>query len=145
MHTDNKIENSIVPIRMAELIAYIARRKKLSATDAMCYFYGSSMAGMLYDEKAKWWYLDNETLYNQMESERKKEQEELSPRELQFVVFCIEAYARRNKLSSLQAFALFKTKNLITFLKNNFEVLHTQGEEYILDEVKLYLKRRKNA
>lgn len=145
MNTDNKIENSIVPIRMAELIGYIARRKRLSATDAMCYFYGSSLAAKLYDEKAKWWYLDNETLYDQMESERKIRQDEPNLRELQFLVFCVEAYARQNGLSSLQAYSLFKTKGLITFLKNNFEVLHTQGGDYILEEVKLYLKRRKNA
>lgn len=144
MNKENKIEQSIVPIKMADLIGYIAQRKKLSLNDAICYLYDSPMVAKLYDDNAKWWYLDNETLYLQMENERKKQTESLSPKELQFVVFCTEAYARKNSLSSLQAYALFKAKGLTSFLKNNFEVLHTQGENYILDEIKQYLKRRKS-
>lgn len=145
MSIENNIEQSIVPIKMTDLIGYIARRKKLSFTDAMCYLYDSPMAAKLYDEKAKWWYLDNKTLYNQIELAHKRQAESFSSKEQQFVVFCIEAYARRNALSSLQTYALFKRKELVSFLKKNFEILHTQGEEYILDEIKLYLKRRKDV
>lgn len=141
---ENPIEPSIVPIKMADLIGYIARRRKLSFADAMCYFYNSPMAEKLYDENAKWWYLNNETLYEKMEQDRKK-QDCMTATEEQFVVFCTEAYARQNSLSSLQAYALFREKDLLTFLKDNYDVLHTQGEEYILDEIKLYLKRRKKV
>ena len=48
-------------------------------------------------------------------------------------------------MTSLQAYALFRRNSLISFLRNNFEILHTQGEDYILEEIKLYLKRRKKA
>lgn len=143
MNNENKIEQSIVPIKMADLISYIAKRRRLSFTDAMCYLYDSPMAAKLYDENAKWWYLDNETLYGQIERERKTV-ESFSEKEQQFIVFCTEGYARRNSLSSMQTYALFKAKGLIPFLKNNFEILHTQGEEYIQDEIKHYLKRRKS-
>lgn len=145
MDDKNKIEQSIVPIKMSDLIGYISQRKKISLIDAICYFYDTPMAEKLYDENAKWWYLDNETLYSHIEQERKKQDENLSSKELQFIVFCIESYAHKNSLSSLQVYALFKSKDLIPFLKNNFEVLHTQGEDYILDEIKLYLKRRGNV
>lgn len=139
------IEESIVPIKMADLVGFISRRRRIPLTDAICYLYDSPMASKLYDETAKWWYLDNETLYAQIERERKRQNDNLSDRELQFVVYCAEMYARHNSLSSLQAYALFKAKGLIPFLKDNFEVLHTQGEDYILNEIKLYLKRRKKA
>lgn len=142
---EDKIEKSIVPIKTADLIGYIARRKGLSVMDAMCYFYDSSLSVKLYDEKAKWWYLDNEILYEQMEHERRMQDGDIASRELQFVVFCVDMYARMNGLSGLQAYALFKEKNLLSFLKNNYEVLHTQGENYIMDEIKLYLRRRKKA
>lgn len=144
MDVEDNIEQGIVPIKMADFIAYVALQKKLSFTDAMCYLYDSPMAEMLYDKKSKWWYLDNKTLFVQIECERKKQNVPLSSKQQQFIVFCIEVYARRQALSSLQTYALFKAKGLIPFLKNNFEILHTQGEEYILDEIKLYLKRRKN-
>ena len=50
----NNIEQSIVPIKMANLIGYIAQKKRLTFTDAMCYFYDSSISEKLYDENAKW-------------------------------------------------------------------------------------------
>ena len=141
----NNIEQSIVPIKMANLIGYIAQKKRLTFTDAMCYFYDSSISEKLYDENAKWWYLDNETLYEEIERDRKKQPTAISDKEQQFIVFCIESYARRNSMTSLQAYALFRRNSLISFLRNNFEILHTQGEDYILEEIKLYLKRRKKA
>ena len=132
----NNIEQSIVPIKMANLIGYIAQKKRLTFTDAMCYFYDSSISEKLYDENAK---------YEEIERERKKQPTAISDKEQQFIVFCIESYARRNSMTSLQAYALFRRNSLISFLRNNFEILHTQGEDYILEEIKLYLKRRKKA
>lgn len=85
MSNDIKIEQSIVPIKMADLIGYIAKRKKIPYTDAMCYFYDSPMSAKLYDENAKWWYLDNETLYEEIERERRMQTESLSDKEQQFV------------------------------------------------------------
>lgn len=139
---EDKIERSIVPIKAADLIEYIAQRKGMSVMNAMCRFYDSELSAKLYDNNAKWWYLDNETLYKLMEQERRLRDGDMDSKELQFVVFCVESYARRNNLSGLQTYSLFKAKNLISFLKNNFEVLHTQGEDYIMDEIRLYLKRR---
>ena len=31
----------------------------------------------------------------------------------------------------------------LAFLRNHFEVLHTQGDAYILEEIELFLKNRK--
>lgn len=140
-----KIENSIVPIKMADFVSYIARRKRISMTDALCYLYNSERVADLYDEGAKWWYLDNETLYEFMERDRHEEGEKLSSEELLFVVFCIERYARQYHLSSLEVFALFKRSGVLSFLKENFEVLHTQGDAYILEEIALFLKKRKRV
>lgn len=138
-----KIEDSIVPIKMADFVSYIAKRKKLAVTDAMCYLYNSSMASMLYDENAKWWYLDCESLYEQMEKTRSEENDGLPAKKLQFVIFCIENYARQKRLSSLEAFALFRRSGLFEFLTGNFDILHTQGDAYILEEIATFLKIRR--
>lgn len=140
-----KIEDSIVPIKIADFVSYIAKRKRMAVTDAMCYLYNSEMANNLYDENAKWWYLDNETLYGYMEQMRRDENGGLSARELQFIVFCVENYARQKHLSSLEVFALFRRSGMYRFLTDNYDVLHTQGDAYILDEITKYLKKRRLA
>ena len=52
----------------------------------LCVIYDSPMSVKLYDEDAKWWYLDNETLYEEIERERKIQTESLSDKEQQFIV-----------------------------------------------------------
>ena len=138
-----KIEYSMVPIKMADLASFIAAKKKMSISDAICYLYNSEFVTKLYDEKSKWWYLDNETLYNLMEQERHNDSIDFSSQKVQFVIFCIESYARKHHLSGLEVFVLFRKKGILTFLRNHFEVLHTQGDAYILEEIELFLKSRK--
>lgn len=140
---DEKIEYSIVPIKMADLASFIAAKKRMSVSDAICYLYNSEFVTKLYDEKSKWWYLDNETLYDLIEQERRSGSMDFSTQKVQFVIFCIESYARKHHLSGLEVFALFRKKGALAFLQNHFEVLHTQGEAYILEEVELFLKNRK--
>ena len=133
----NNIEQSIVPIKMANLIGYIAQKKRLTFTDAMCYFYDSSISEKLYDENAKWWYLDNETLYEEIERERKKQPTAISDKEQQFIVFCIESYARRNSMCCWRVYALLRRNDLMACLRNNFERLHKRGKDEIPEEIEL--------
>ena len=56
----------MVPIKMADLASFIAAKKNMAVSDAICYLYNSEFVAKLYDEKSKWWYLDNETLYELM-------------------------------------------------------------------------------
>lgn len=37
---------------------------------------------------------------------------------------------------------LFKESNTLIFLKDGYEMLHTQGKEYIIEEIEIYLKDR---
>ncbi|MDE7073867.1 MAG: DUF3791 domain-containing protein [Odoribacter sp.] len=78
-----------------------------------------------------------------MEQERHNGSADFSAQKVQFVIFCIESYARKHHLSGLEVFALFKEKGVLAFLRKHFEVLHTQGDAYILEEVELFLKNRK--
>ncbi len=133
----------MVPIKMADLASYIAAKKSMTMSDAICYMYNSDFVAKLYDEKSKWWYLDNETLYELMERERRGNDVDFSAPKVQFVIFCIECYTRKHHLSGLEAFVLFKKRGVLAFLQNHFEVLHTQGDAYILEEIESFLKNRK--
>ena len=81
-----KIEYSMVPIKMADLASFIAAKKGMAVSDAICYLYNSEFVAKLYDEKSKWWYLDNETLYELMEQERRNNSVDFSAQKVQFVI-----------------------------------------------------------
>ncbi|MBQ5892186.1 MAG: DUF3791 domain-containing protein [Bacteroidales bacterium] len=139
------IEESIVPLKIAELVEVIVRKKQMSAKDALCYLYNSNFYSKLYDSKAKWWYLPVEELYIELEKTKKQEKIDFTSRELLFVIFCIERYSIKQGKNPLEVYSLFERKDVIGYLKGNFEILHTQGEEYILEEIDLYFKKRKNS
>ena len=139
------IEESIVPLKIAELVELVARKKQMSAKDALCYLYNSEFYSKLYDSKAKWWYLPVEELYIELEKTKKQEKIDFTSRELLFVIFCIERYSIKQGKSPLEVYSLFERKEVTDYLKGNFDILHTQGEEYILEEIELYLKKRRNS
>lgn len=139
------IEASIVPLKIAELVEVVARKKQMSTKDALCYFYNSEFYSKLYDSKAKWWYLPVEELYIELEKTKKQEKIDFTSRELLFVIFCIERYSIKQGKSPLEVYSLFERKEVTDYLKGNFDILHTQGEEYILEEIELYLKKRRNS
>ena len=67
---------------------------------------------------------------------------ELENRKTEFVVFCIENTAERLRCSGYDILtALDKTNGVEDFLYPSYDALHTQGKEYIVDEVLDYLKK----
>jgi Protein of unknown function (DUF3791) len=52
-----------------------------------------------------------------------------------FQLFCLENYKLRNKISGQNALEVFEKQGVFQFLENGFDVLHTQGINYILDEI----------
>lgn len=46
--------------------------------------------------------------------------------------WCIEEYAAKNQLVNTEAAALFEKHDVLTYLSDNAEILHTQGKPYIL-------------
>ena len=59
---------------------------------------------------------------------------------LEFVSFCIEQYKVATNSSGREVEQMFQRTGLITFLVEHYEVLHTQGEQAILNEIEEYLK-----
>lgn len=60
----------------------------------------------------------------------------------EFVSFCIEAFANAKGLSGSDVFRLFDSCGLVGYLDEGYDVLHTQGREWLLADMDEYLKVR---
>ncbi len=136
-------EENIVPVKIASLAEYIAERKKISLDEALVYIYTNDMYQELYNEGAKWWYLSSEALYDVFEACRKEKKVEASREAFEFYVYTLEKYAISKRIGGLQALALFKEYEADEFLLKHYDLLHTQGTGYVIDEVQRYIDRRK--
>ena len=61
-----------------------------------------------------------------------------------FVAFCIEEYGVAKGMASEQVLDLFSQYGVTDYLVNCFEPLHTQGREWLLDEIDEFIELRKN-
>lgn len=136
-------EENIVPIKIASLAEYVAERRRISLDEALVYIYSNDMYKELYDEGAKWWYLSSEALFDEFEARRKEKTIEVSSEAFEFYVYTLEKYAISKRISGLQALALFKEYEADEFLLKHYDLLHTQGTGYVLDEIQKYIDRRK--
>ena len=134
---------SIIPLKISQLALLVSHRKHISVDAALSYIYDSPFYEKLYNEDAKWWYLDTESLYKQLEQSRSGRTNTLTNNVIVFLTFCVERYAILKKMTSLQAYALFRRYGVDKYLINGFDVLHTQGEETILHDIELYINNRK--
>lgn len=136
-------EDNIVPVKIASLAEYVAERRRISLDEALVYIYSNDMYKELYDEGAKWWYLSSEALFDEFEARRKEKTIEVSSEAFEFYVYTLEKYALSKRISGLQALALFKEYEADEFLLKHYDLLHTQGTGYVLDEIQKYIDRRK--
>lgn len=60
-----------------------------------------------------------------------------------FVSFCIELYKNANGMSGNDISRLFTKTGLTDFLVNNFQPIHSQSPQWILEEINEYLSTQK--
>ncbi len=63
---------------------------------------------------------------------------------LEFKAFCFEAYRAEKKLTGRQAMNLFKKYGVLDYLENCFDVLHTTGRAYIIEDIDIFISNRRN-
>lgn len=61
---------------------------------------------------------------------------------IEFASFCIENFKVKHSMDGKEVAILFKQSEALKFIKNGYEMLHTQGKEYILEEIEIFLKNR---
>ena len=138
-------EKNIVPIKISHLAEYVAKVKRISKDDALVYIYVNPMYEKLYDERSKWWYLSTEALYKEFETMRNRQKSSIPKEVFEFYTYCLEKYALEHHLSGMRAWVMFKDSGADEYVINNngFDMLHTQGEDAILQDIEIFIKNRK--
>lgn len=60
-----------------------------------------------------------------------------------FVAFCIEQYKNAKGIDGATVASLFFSAGVSTYLAENFEVLHTQSRQWLMEEIDDIIERRK--
>ena len=61
-----------------------------------------------------------------------------------FLSFCMEQYKNKHQMNGEEVAILFKQYGVLPYLEDNFEVLHTQGHRWLMDEIDEWINNRKN-
>ncbi len=64
---------------------------------------------------------------------------------LEFKVFCIEAYRAEKGLSGREAIRLFSQFGVLDYLGACYDVLHTTGRAYLIEDIDEFIKARRTA
>lgn len=141
----NQLDYAMLPFVMRELVDMVMKKKTLPLKDALYYIYSSKLYKSLLDLNTKLWYSSTLSLYEALEKE-KMEQRKVQGDDskiLLFKMFCIENYRETKKKSAEETLLLFSNYEVFEFLNDNFEMLHTQDTEYILDTIATYISKKK--
>lgn len=60
-----------------------------------------------------------------------------------FWAFCIEQYKTQKGIDGAKVATLFFDKGVAEYLMDNFEVLHTQSRQWLIEEIDNYLKNNR--
>lgn len=66
-------------------------------------------------------------------------------KELPFIVLCIEEYKNQKNMSGKDVMDLFMKYSVCDYIKTFYDVLHTTGTKYIVNDIDLYIKSRSLA
>ena len=59
-----------------------------------------------------------------------------------FVVFCLEVYKSKHKLTGEEAYELFEKYKVFDYLEGGNDILHTQGDAWLMNHIEEFLKIR---
>ena len=141
--TMSTLEENIVPIKIAHLAEYVFKVKRISLDDALVYIYINPMYSKLYEEESKWWYLSTEALYDEFEFWRNKQQRSVTKEAFEFYTYCLEKYVIEHKISGMKAWVEFKESGADDYLVDNYDLLHTKGTDYVMEDIQRLIERKK--
>lgn len=59
-----------------------------------------------------------------------------------FVSFCVEQYKHANQLTGREAMAQLDRYGVLDYLAENYEILHTQSHQWILEDIDEFIHIR---
>ncbi len=143
---ENNTGKMMLPFKVQQLLGTIIEKKGFDIEDALGYLYSSELYRKLSTDSPLLWRFSTANLYDMLKNEKRKtrhDQNTSSP-VLLFLAFCMENYKAHKQISADEVLYLFKKYDVIGFLTEGFDVLHTQGKEYIMADIDRYIKNRKN-
>ena len=66
-------------------------------------------------------------------------------KELPFIILCVEEYKNQKHLSGKDVISLFNKYAVTDYIRSFYEVLHTTGTKYLVNDIDLYIKSRTTA
>ena len=64
-------------------------------------------------------------------------------KEGKFLIYCIERYRNIKGLSGVEVVKLFNEYGIMDFIRQFFDLLHINGDEYIVQEIDDYIAEQK--
>lgn len=64
---------------------------------------------------------------------------------LEFKVFYFEAYKSKYNLTGKECLDIFNKYKVFNYLNDFYDVLHTVGKEYVLEDIDIYINARKKS
>jgi hypothetical protein len=65
------------------------------------------------------------------------------PEVVNFIAFCLERYKYEHNLTGRDVFRLFKQYEVMDYLASFYDVLHTLGDKYIVQDIDLFIEARR--
>jgi len=142
---ENSLEKMMLPYKVQQLLQAIIERKGFGIEDAVQYLYSSDLYKQLSEENSYLWQLGASYLYDLLEEEKnqKKEKQNNSTPVLLFLSFCFENYREYRHISAEETLHLFNKYDVLPYLEDVFETLHTQGKDYIMRDIDEYINNQK--
>ena len=60
-----------------------------------------------------------------------------------FIVFCMEIYKSKKSMTGKEVYELFEKYGVLNYLQEGYEVLHTQGDGWVIRDIDEFLKIRR--
>ena len=62
-----------------------------------------------------------------------------------FLSFCIEQYKEAHNISGKEAMTRLSDSGVLDYLEDNYEVIHTQSPQWILQDIEDFMQNHKTA
>jgi len=142
LQQEANVETAIMPFKLQQVIEVIMKKKQIGVEDAFHYLYTSGCYNLLLESETKLWYMSALGIYELIEEEKNTDKND-NPKLLLFYTFCLEKYKNFSNLSAEETLLLFRKYHVFDYLREVFDILHTQGENYIVNEIDLFIQARK--
>ncbi len=68
--------------------------------------------------------------------------EDMEYRINEFIIFCIENFKEKSKFTGKEVYDIFEKYGVLKYLHDGYDVLHTQGDAWIANDIEEFLKIR---